>query len=257
MSQLYHRRKKIPRLFCEIFMKSFLPFSNRTSFRHLPAVPPPRRDPAEPVEGWPLMTTTSPSFPGGQGAHPVSQSRHLRGLDGDGRQGAPPGPGRPSLPWRHTGAGTGWGSPGGRCRSRFSLPPSAGWRGLQVMLASSGLERSPRQGPVMTRPPPGPASSGMRCPSVPWTMTYFSPKFLADPDAGGDIVRPVGVDMDRQFPVDHREQGLQLGVIVRLLLVLILGRPLQLLPVLHRLGQILPDHGGGGHTGGGVSWRSW
>ena len=76
-------------------------------------------------------------------------------------------------------------------------------------------------------------------------------KLLADPYPGDDVVRPVGVDVDGKFPPKDREQRLQLGVIFGLLLLLVLQGPLQLLPVLLRLGQILPDHRGGGHAGGG------
>ena len=76
-------------------------------------------------------------------------------------------------------------------------------------------------------------------------------ELLADADAGGHVVGTVGVDVDRQFPPDHRQKGLQLGVVVGLVLLLVLCRPLQLLPVLHRLGQVFPDDGGGGHAGGG------
>ena len=57
--------------------------------------------------------------------------------------------------------------------------------------------------------------------------------------------------MGGHLPPQHGDQGLQLGVKLRLLLVWVGSRPLQLVPVLHCLGQILPDDGSGGHPGDG------
>ena len=57
--------------------------------------------------------------------------------------------------------------------------------------------------------------------------------------------------MDGQFPADDGEQRLQPGVVVGLVLILVLGGPIQFLGVLLGLGQVLPDDGGGGHAGDG------
>ena len=116
-------------------------------------------------------------------------------------------------------------------------------------LASSGLERSPRQGdharPLLRQ------KIRDQVPLCAVDDHIAQVELLADPDPGNDVIRPVGVDVDRELPPEDGEQRLQLGVIVRLLLLLILQGPLQLLPVLLRLGQILPDHRGGGHAGCG------
>ena len=57
--------------------------------------------------------------------------------------------------------------------------------------------------------------------------------------------------MHGKLPSEDGEQSLQLSIIVRFFLLLILQGPLQLLSILLRLGQVLTDHCGGGHTGGG------
>ena len=66
-------------------------------------------------------------------------------------------------------------------------------------------------------------------------------ELLGDADARGDVVSPVGVDVDGQLPPHHRQQGLQLGVVIGLVLLLVLRRPRQLLGILLGLIQILPD----------------
>lgn len=74
-------------------------------------------------------------------------------------------------------------------------------------------------------------------------------ELLGDTDGGGNVVRPVGVNVDGQLPSDHGQQGLQLGVIVGLVLLLVLRGSFQLLSILQGLGQVFPDDGGGSHTG--------
>ena len=76
-------------------------------------------------------------------------------------------------------------------------------------------------------------------------------ELFGDAHPGGNVVGPVGVDVDGQLPPHHGQQRLQLGVKLGALLVLVLLRPVQLLAVLQGLGQILPDDGRRGHTGDG------
>ena len=62
----------------------------------------------------------------------------------------------------------------------MSTPAPASLAGFSmVMFRSSGLDRSPRLGPVMTGMPSAASNSGSRWPSVPWTMTHFKRNSLA------------------------------------------------------------------------------
>ena len=72
-------------------------------------------------------------------------------------------------------------------------------------------------------------------------------EFLSDPYGGEDVVRPVSMDLQGQFPPQHRQQGLFCHVVVR-------PRLLRLLPgVCLRLQERPPQQGGGGHTGLGAA----
>ena len=62
-------------------------------------------------------------------------------------------------------------------------------------------------------------------------------ELLGDTDGGGNVVRPVGVNVDGQLPSDHGQQGLQLGVIVGLVLLLVLRGSFQLLSILQGLAR--------------------
>ena len=75
------------------------------------------------------------------------------------------------------------------------------------------------------------------------------PEFPADAHRRGDIVRPVGMEVGGQGPRHHIRQGFQLHIQFRLLGIRVLHGLVLLVPVLHRLGQILPDDGRRGHTG--------
>ena len=71
-------------------------------------------------------------------------------------------------------------------------------------------------------------------------------ELLGQPDGGDDVVRPVGVEVGGQAACHHRAQGVQPGIKAGAVCLGPVG------VIVQRLGQRLPDHGGGGHAGGGA-----
>ena len=76
------------------------------------------------------------------------------------------------------------------------------------------------------------------------------PELLGQPDGGGDVVRPVGVEVGGQAAGDHRAQGVQPGVEVRLVQGGVRRSPGVFRLVVQRLGELLSDELGGGHAAG-------
>ena len=119
----------------------------------------------------------------------------------------------------------------------------------RVRLASSGLERSVRKGPVMTGMPSLARKSAMRCPSVPWTMAQSSPNSL---DSRTAVAMSSARWAWKWAASRHRAQGVQLGIELRLVQSAVRLGAGELCPVGQRLGELVPDEGGGGHAGGGA-----
>ncbi len=78
------------------------------------------------------------------------------------------------------------------------------------------------------------------------------PEFLCYAQGGEDIICPVGVAFQRNFPPHYRQHGMELHVKVRLLVFFgILLPGIQGFLIVLRLLQGFPQQGGGAHTGDG------
>ena len=79
---------------------------------------------------------------------------------------------------------------------------------------------------------------------------HFQPELSGDPHSRKDVVHPMDMGLQRDFPPHHRKPAFHGEILLKILAVL------ESLPFLLLIGkclrQLLPEHGRNGHSGGGT-----